>query len=939
MQKLNKKLIICQFFYITVSLLLISSFGFAKEKSFSRIYKGNGNDLFYSVKQCRDGGYIAAGTKEVNTNNKSDFWIVKTDKNGETVWEKTYGGTGWDRVNDLCLTKDKGYILVGETILKHAQGRLVKVIKLKEDGTLLWEKTFSKSDDNEANSVIEIEDGELVITGSLFYQEKKSSYLWVLKLSEDGDVIWNNTYGGSTWDTGRSICRTHDKGYIISGVTEDEETGLKDIWIVKLNKRGQKVWEKIYGRYYWDAGNSIQQTSDHNYIVAGYTYSGDTKKSLIWILYLDKKGNKVWDKILGGKDWDNASAVKQTIDGDFIVVGYTKEKGAGEKDLWILKIDKKGEIIWERVYGNMGNDEALSVQNTTDGGYIIAGYTVSFEADIKDGWLLKVDRNGNLPGSMEVKSGTYQYASGMAYSHIWNITYGSKDNEKVLCSAGTPDNGYILAGYSAVGKYEGREALIIKINRKGDQQWSKVYKWGRENQVNALLRNKDNRYIGVGYVISEDKDNSDIWVFEFNNKGEIVWNKIIGGEAEEKANAVCQTEDGGYMIAGFIHSKEDGEQDMWIIKLDKKGKMIWEKKFNGKGDDEAFSILPAGGDQYIVAGNTFSKEEAQSDIWILKLAPDGEIVREMTYGGIKNDGVYSMQRTSRGGYIAAGYTRSEKGDSDFLIIRLSRNGNIIWSETYSRSMYDAAWCITQTKEEGFIAAGTTLSKGAGGRDIWILRLDGDGKMIWNKTYGKMGKESVSSIYQTPDNRFILSGSTSSKREGKDDFLVIKFQEEKGRNELYIVTDPPLAKIYLNNEFRGLSPVELLITNRITNNLIIRKENYYDTNADIITGSINNDRLFYKLRMKAGILSVISLDSDVNLTIDRDQKRVIKQNRTTDILLKQGEHFLEFKDDVNNKRSILINISLNNTNVMVIDEDFFKKGESSNRSGDSDKGPE
>ncbi len=787
---------ICHIFLFAFWLLFLSSYGYTKEKTFSRIYSRSGNDWFAVVKPTRDGGYIAAGTKETKTESKNDFWIVKTDNNGQIIWEKTYGGVGWDKVNDICSIRSGGYILIGETIFKHSHGRTVKVLKLKENGTLSWKKSFHAGDDNEVNAVIEAGDGDLLITGSVFYQKKKNAYLWLLKLDKEGKVVWNKFYGGSTWDTGKSICRTDDHGYIISGVTEDEGTGLKNILILKLDKNGKKIWEKNYGRYYWDAGNSIQQTVEGTYIVAGYTYLRDTKRSSIWILYLDIEGNKIWEKIYGGQNWDGAYTVKQALDGDFIIAGFTKSKGEGGRDVLILKINKKGEIIWERLYGNIGDDEALSIELARDGGYIVAGYTVSVEADIKDAWLLKLDRNGNLPGYTRPRLVTHPLFDPVSYSRIWNITYGSKDIEQILCSAPTLNKGCILAGYSISHDSKEKEALIIKINRNGDQQWSKVYKWGKEDQINAIMRNKHNRYVSVGYTYSEGKDNSDIWAFELNDGGDVVWNRVIGGKYNDRANAVCQTLDGGYLVAGFTVSKGNGKKDILILKLNSRGKIIWEKKLGGAGDDEAFSIMPAGEDEYFLAGNTSSKGEGSSDIWIMKLSGEGDILWDMTCGGIKYDGVYSAFPTSRGGHVLAGYTRSEKGDSDFLIIRLSRNGNIIWSETYSRSMYDIARCIIQTEDGGFLTAGTTLSIGAGGLDIWILRLDAEGKMIWNKTYGGIGKESVGSLHQTVDNKYILTGSTSSKREGNDDFLVMKFQERMGRNELYIVTEPPLVKIYL-----------------------------------------------------------------------------------------------------------------------------------------------
>ncbi|MBU1077389.1 MAG: PEGA domain-containing protein, partial [Spirochaetes bacterium] len=835
---MNKKAYYILSILILVILIMIRANSLnSREKTicFSKILLNDHFEQITSIRVLKTSGYITAGYKATKT--ESDIWITRLNRYGKIIWEKTYGSKAWDKANSILPTSDKGYVVIGETISKHAMGRMAQVLKLDKNGKLVWRKYFNYGDDNEVNDVIIKTNGNYIIVGSIFFQKKKKSYLWILELNTKGHVIMNKTLGGNNWNAGYSIKKTYDKGYIIAGVTETKKTGLKDIWIVKFNKTFKKLWEKKYGNLYWDSANSIIETSRTNYIVAGYTYRSDSGKSSAWILKLDRRGKKLWDRVYGGKNWDDAASVIETGNEEYVFTGYTRSKGLNNKDGWMVKIDNNGKILWDRTYGDLNDDEILSIASTDDG-FIAAGYSISPEAEVQDAWILKTDNDGNYrPAKPEIFSkfdiSSYKKPKeDMKFYLLWDKIYGSEKEEAILSICSTENDDFIAAGFTESKGKNMRDALIAGINKNGSLQWGRTYGGNSDDQINSIQIAPDGMIIATGYTRSKGQGKADVWVLKLNYKGFKLWEKTFGGKQDDKGISILSTRDNGFIIAGTTLSHGKGGSDIWIIKLNRKGVKEWDKTFGGDADDEAFSISQTKEDGYIIAGHTYSKGNGESDIWIIKLNSKGQLIWEKTFGGPYHDGVHAIRETERGGYIMAGYSYTKSGESDIRIIRLSANGAILWDKQYDRSLVDTAYSVEQTFDKGFVVAGTIFSKGAGNWDIWIMKLSERGEMIWNKTYGGDAKESVSTIKQINKSEYMISGSTSSKGTGAQDFLLIKFKEIPGLNKIMIKTVPDKANIYINNKLKGLSPLNISSEKKALHHLKIQKADYYEIEDNI-----------------------------------------------------------------------------------------------------------
>jgi|GEM_PF-2004183 len=370
--------------------------------TWERTYGGSGDDVACNLIQTTDGGYAVAGGTESKGAGGKDAWILKLDKEGNKVWDKTYGGSGDDAANSLIQTADGGYVVAGRTESKGAGGTDFWVIKLDDQGNQIWDKTYGGSGDDAANSLIQTADGGYVVAGSSYSKGTGVVEFWVIKVDNQGNRVWDRTYSRNGHSGGIYIIQTTDGGYTVVGCTRFEGGPSENFWVIKLDSQGNRVWDKTYGGSPNTGATSLIQTTDGGYAVAGWTASKGVGNSDFWIIKLDSQGNRLWDQTYGGSNSDWANSIIQTTDGDYIVVGTTYSKGAesaGGADFWIIKLDMQGKMVWDRTYGGSDDDSVNSLIQTTDGGYAVAGRTESKGAGGADFWVLKLDEQDTLiPG-------------------------------------------------------------------------------------------------------------------------------------------------------------------------------------------------------------------------------------------------------------------------------------------------------------------------------------------------------------------------------------------------------------------------------------------------------------------------------------------------------------------------------------------------------------
>jgi hypothetical protein len=341
--------------------------------SFAKTYGGTDYDGASSIQQTSDGGYIVAGETYSFCVGWDDIFLIKTDANGNIQWVKTYGGTSIDGASSVQQTFDGGYILAGFTISLGAGSGDILLIKTDANGNVIWAKTYGGANYDYASSVQQTSDGGYILAGTTISLDVSSADIILIKTDANGNVQWAKTYGGTG---ASSFQQTSDGGYIVAGGTYSFGAGSADIILIKTDANGNIIWAKTYGGTDYDWASSVQQTSDGGYIVAGYTGSFGAGWEDIFLIKTDANGNIQWAKTYGGTSIDGAYFVQQTSDGGYIMAGYTGSFGADSADIILIKTDANGNVQWAKTYGGTG---ASSVQQTSDGGYILAGFTTSFK--------------------------------------------------------------------------------------------------------------------------------------------------------------------------------------------------------------------------------------------------------------------------------------------------------------------------------------------------------------------------------------------------------------------------------------------------------------------------------------------------------------------------------------------------------------------------------
>ncbi len=387
----------------TTATPLIKATNSNGEVLLNKTFGGLLTDEGYCVIETSDGGYIITGnTRSYGTGVSSDVWLIKTDESGNHVWNQTYGGTGNDEGRWVIETSDGGYIITGYKWFGDNGNTDVWLIKTDANGDEEWNQTYGGIHSESGYYIAQTNDGGYIITG--YHSTGISAYTNVLLIKTDanGDEEWNQTFSrGSTIDQGNCVVQTADGGYIIAGSTQTMvDSWPGDVWLIKTDENGDEMWNQTYGGTDWDIGYSVLQSSDEGYIVAGYTQSYGVDGSRdVWLIKTDANGNHVWNQTYGGIDNDEGRCVVQTSDGGYIITGYQQStlvastmstRNGPPTKVLLIKTDENGNHQWNQTYGGTGYDVGKCVVQATDGGYIIIGYTTSYGAGEMDVWLLKV---------------------------------------------------------------------------------------------------------------------------------------------------------------------------------------------------------------------------------------------------------------------------------------------------------------------------------------------------------------------------------------------------------------------------------------------------------------------------------------------------------------------------------------------------------------------
>jgi hypothetical protein len=417
------------FLFYLISMSMLSA---QPSIHWQKTFGGSNADQARSIRQTRDGGYIVTGTTASNNGDvfgnhgSVDFWVLKLDSIGGIEWKKTYGGSSAEQPYSIRQTSDGGYVVAGYT---HSNNWDVSgnhgyydawLLKLNSDGDIQWQKCLGGSSWEDASDVEQTSDGGYIlvgrsqsIDGDVSVNQGGLDY-WIIKLDSDGILQWQKSYGGNMDDIAYAVKQTADGGYIVAGESSSNNGnvsgnhGSSDYWVLKLNYEGKIEWQKSLGGTSIDRANDILQSEDGGYVVFGQTssFNGDVTGHHggydFWVVNLSLSGDLEWQKALGGSNFDFGRSIHRTQDGGYVMTGQTQSMdgdavgNVGGADLWVIKINESGGFLWQKSFGGSMGELGHSIQQTNDGGYIVAGEAWSTDGDLtenkgsSDFWVVKL---------------------------------------------------------------------------------------------------------------------------------------------------------------------------------------------------------------------------------------------------------------------------------------------------------------------------------------------------------------------------------------------------------------------------------------------------------------------------------------------------------------------------------------------------------------------
>ena len=358
----------------------------------------------------------------------------------------------------------------------------------------------------------------------------------------------------------------------------------------------QDTFTKVYGGKQDEHAMSVIETRDGDYVVVGFTFSFGQGKSDIWVMKVDEYGEVIWREYYGEEGFEWANDLIETRDGNYVVAGYSKDHESGLSDAWVFQLNRHGELMWSEKYGGDQADEAKSITQTTDGGYAVAGFSHSLSNGESDIWLLRLNAVGNT---------------------LWEKNYGGTGTEQGYSIIETSDEGFLIGGYQSYRKSFKADMLLVKVDRNGKGVWRKAIKSPGNDVIEAVLETDEGDYLVAGWGFHEANQSLDAKVFRVSPSGKVLWERNFGGEGKDAVYDIVPTDDGGYALAGQTGSY-GSRSDFWLLKLDENGTPSWQKRSQGESRDWGHALCHTRDGGYLLVGGTKSFAEGGSDMCLMK---------------------------------------------------------------------------------------------------------------------------------------------------------------------------------------------------------------------------------------------------------------------------------------------------------------------------------
>jgi len=549
------------------------------DKIWEKTYGGLGSEIGKSVSENTDSSLFIIGNTNSFENNKGDTWIIKTNKNGYEIWNKTIGGKGEEYLKSIIFFNKKEMLLSMQSNSSNKfyktknKNYYTKQVLLNRNGRILWENNISENIENDVNDLFMDSEGKILNIGYKLlnkekvykkvsskwngFSEKSINHTikeaWIFQTDLKGNKIQEHLYSGDRSEIVSKSIIDNKSNIFILGNSNAFNINQNDIILLNFNGLGNLINASTFIEKGSQIGKSLHKTSNGEIIIIGEKYSQKTFGVDLLVKSINKDDQINWETNFGSLGNDIGIDAIGTVDGT-IIVGKTNSYANGGDDGWLIKINESGLEEWSKTYGELGFDEFTSIDSTTDGNYILTG-TKSSGGRGNDLWLVKIDKNGN---------------------EIWEKTYGGHRNERGLKTIEVPTGGFITLGeYKNNAKGKGDDIIIIRTTKIGDEIWSKII-GGDGDQIPSNICAMQNN---TGYIIVGTNNDTNqlgisrILLMRINTLGNVIWERSFGESYHSEGLSVI--DDGnGLLITGNIDLDANGNSDIFILKTDYEGNIL-----------------------------------------------------------------------------------------------------------------------------------------------------------------------------------------------------------------------------------------------------------------------------------------------------------------------------------------------------------------------------
>lgn len=358
---------------------------------------------------------------------------------------------------------------------------------------------------------------------------------------------WSRIYGGTSFEAGRALAETPDGGLIVTGYTYSDGAGFADLLLLKISPDGALEWAKTFGGSGWEEGNAVVFTPDNGFLTVGFTSSFGAGARDLWLVKTDAAGKLGWTKTIGGSANDAGHSLCVTPEGDFVIVGYTESEGAGQDDIFLVKINSGGTVLWRKTFGGHGPERGRAVAPTREGGFIVSGTTGSFSTQNLDYYLIKTDANGD-----PIWSRNFNTSTGHGYDNVRTV-YPTRDHG--FLQLGDSDCSFPLDLY------------LVKTDSAGNRRWAKNFGNSFYDYGTSICEMADGNLLILGATKSLETRKNDLYLLKLDSLGNLLTSESLGGAEADWGSAICELSRGGYAITGYTASAGAGKMDVWVMKL------------------------------------------------------------------------------------------------------------------------------------------------------------------------------------------------------------------------------------------------------------------------------------------------------------------------------------------------------------------------------------